>query len=107
MIIFNILGVILIGLIIWWFWLSKAKAVKSDDAIIRIEVKASQSKAIPSVELSANEWRAANEYRAEYKLALVGSCLSKNPVIEFIDDPASCWDRGDLNVSPSQFMLSW
>ena len=39
MIIVNGLGVILIALIVWWFWLSKAKSVKSSDSVIRIKVK--------------------------------------------------------------------
>jgi len=37
---FNLLGLTLIGLIIWWFWFSKAKAVRSEaQKTLIIEVK--------------------------------------------------------------------
>lgn len=39
MIIINVLGLALVALIIWWFWLSKPKAIKSDDKVIHIDVK--------------------------------------------------------------------
>jgi plastocyanin domain-containing protein len=35
----NFLGVVLIGLIIGWFWLSKPKAMHSDKSVIQVQVK--------------------------------------------------------------------
>tara|TARA_R110000868_G_scaffold144960_1_gene364456 strand:+ start:32 stop:385 length:354 start_codon:yes stop_codon:yes gene_type:complete len=39
MITINIIGLLLIGLIVWWFWLSSAKALRINDETIRVEVK--------------------------------------------------------------------
>ncbi len=39
MIIINLLGLLLIGLIVWWFWLYKAQAVTADEGVISIKVE--------------------------------------------------------------------
>ena len=39
MIIINLLGLLLIGLIVWWFWLYKAKEVTADEGVISIKVE--------------------------------------------------------------------
>ncbi|MDV6250986.1 cupredoxin domain-containing protein [Vibrio sp. EA2] len=39
MIIINLLGLLLIGLIVWWFWLYKAKEVTADKGVITIKVE--------------------------------------------------------------------
>jgi hypothetical protein len=75
--------------------------------LIRVEVKSTESKTLTSIELTANEWRAANKHRSEYQLALVGSCLSKKPIIEFIGDPVGCLNCGELEVAPSRYEISW
>jgi hypothetical protein len=73
----------------------------------RIEVKSSESKNITSIEMTANEWRAAEAHRADYQLALVGACLSDSPVIEFVCDPAGLAGNGELEVEPSRYEISW
>ena len=75
--------------------------------LIRVEVKSTESETLSSIELTANEWRAANKHRSEYRLALVGSCLSNEPIIEFIDDPVGCLNRCELEVVPSRYEISW
>lgn len=35
----NLVGLIIIGLIIWWFWLSKPKITKAEHHLIEIKVK--------------------------------------------------------------------
>jgi Holliday junction resolvase-like predicted endonuclease len=74
---------------------------------IKVEVKSSQSKTITSVELTVNEWRAAEEHRSKYRLALVGSCLSLEPVIEFVDDPFGMAEEGGVSIRSTRFELSW
>lgn len=37
--IFNFIGLIIIGLIIWWFWISKSKPTIATSKLIKIEVK--------------------------------------------------------------------
>ena len=76
-------------------------------SLIRVEVKSTEAKTLTSIELTANEWRAANEHQSTYKLALIGSCLSKSPIIEFVDDPVGRSKRGDLEVIPSRYEVTW
>ena len=38
MLIINLLGVLLIGLIVWWFWIYKSKEVSVDDGAVTIIV---------------------------------------------------------------------
>jgi len=73
----------------------------------RIEVKSSESKNITSIEMTANEWKAAEVHRAGYQLALVGACLSDSPVIEFIRDPVGLAADGELEVEPSRYEITW
>lgn len=35
----NILGVVLIALIVWWFWMSRTKTIRVKESVILIEVK--------------------------------------------------------------------
>jgi plastocyanin domain-containing protein len=37
--IFNLIGFLLVILIIWWFWVSKSKAITVSSTLIRIEVR--------------------------------------------------------------------
>ena len=79
----------------------------SDKRLIRIEVKSTQSQSIRSVEITANEWRAAKLYRARYRLALVASCLSTEPIIQFIVDPFGAFEKGNIELSPVRFQIAW
>lgn len=58
---------------------------------------------LPSVELTANEWRAAEKKRRDYRIALVSSVRSANPKIQFIEDPFGKEADGRFEVEP----LSW
>lgn len=73
-----------------------------------IEVKATVGKSISSVELTRNEWEAANraEYKESYRIYLVIEALSENPRIEVLRNPARYVESGDLNVAASVFELS-
>jgi hypothetical protein len=75
--------------------------------LICIEVKSSQSKVITGVELTANEWRAAEEVGSNYRLALVGACLSVNPIIEFIEDPFRLSQEGAIQIRQTRVELTW
>jgi hypothetical protein len=81
--------------------------VDQDGNTVRVEVKGSESRWIKSVELTANEWAAAEAHGSSYHLALVGSCLSAEPVIEFLIDPFEQAVRDDLAVKPVRFEISW
>ena len=74
---------------------------------VRVEVKSSEGRHVSSVELTANEWAAAQEHGDRYWLALVGSCLSENPVIEFVRGLRSEVAVGRIYEVPSRHRLSW
>ncbi|MBH72197.1 MAG: hypothetical protein CMM57_00715 [Rhodospirillaceae bacterium] len=78
-----------------------------DGTLICVEVKSSQSKSISGIELTRNEWKAAKDQGANYKLALVAQCLSLKPIIQFIDDPFAAATAGKIDLQPTRFELSW
>jgi Holliday junction resolvase-like predicted endonuclease len=96
-------------------WVAQAKETPGWDieykdksgTLICVEVKSSQSKSISGVELTSNEWRAAEEQRGNYRLALVAQCLSLNPIIQFIEDPFGEASKGPTDLRSARFELTW
>jgi hypothetical protein len=96
-------------------WVAQAKETPGWDieykdksgTLICVEVKSSQSKSISGVELTSNEWRAAEEQRGNYRLALVAQCLSLNPIIQFIEDPFGEASKGLIDLRSTRFELTW
>ena len=84
-----------------------AIAANAANELVRIEVKTTQSKSITNVEITANEWRATEEHRGLYHLALVAFCLSSQPIIQFIIDPYAATTEGDIGLRPVRFQLTW
>ncbi len=76
---------------------------KSDGRIIGVKAKATGGSYFPSIELTANEWRAAEEKGSDYRLALVSDVWSEKPWIEFIENPFEEVKGGGFAVEP----LSW
>lgn len=68
-----------------------------------VEVKATSGPAMPSVELTANEWASAKALGERYRLALVARTLTKAPEVGFIDDVVNRVEQGEFGVEP----LSW
>jgi hypothetical protein len=68
---------------------------------VYIEVKGTTGKVFATVEVTANEWIAAEREQDRYWLYLVAGCLSAKPVIEPIQNPASLAKAGQLEVWPS------
>jgi hypothetical protein len=79
-----------------------------DGQEIYIEVKASLGATISSVDLTANEWRAATqaENRSRYFIYIVTDALSERPKIEKLRDPYGYVLAGDLLIEPYVFQLS-
>ena len=76
---------------------------------ISIEVKSSTGKEIKSVDLTANEWKAASnpKIRDNYYLYLVTNALkTNNPPIEILKNPWSYVDREELEIKPVVHELS-
>ncbi len=81
--------------------------IDTHDELIRIEVKSTQSKTISAVELTANEWQAAEAHGDNYQLALVASCLTPEPKIQFVRNPFAVSQKGHIKLKPVRFQLSW
>ena len=60
---------------------------RSGGQLFAVAVKSTVGPSFLSIELTANEWRAAQRLGANYRLALVADVASTSPRIEFLDDP--------------------
>ena len=80
--------------------------VRTAERVLRIEVKGTTSRRFHRVEISANEWAAANEHQDTFVLALVARCLSKEPVLTLTADPVGEIAGGAFTVEPSGWWLT-
>lgn len=71
-----------------------------------IEVKGTRGPKFPGFELTSNEWRAANEKRADYSVVLVARCLSAAPHLEDLSDPVGLAARGLVVAEPGSWRLT-
>ncbi len=85
----------------------RVRVLKAFDAAgianAKIYFHVTRGSAFPSVEVTANEWRAAEKLRDRYRLVLVAKAGSRHPKIEFLDDPWGRSQTGELQILP----LSW
>lgn len=79
---------------------------KSGSDLMCIEAKATSGPALPTIELTAGEWIAAETYRERYLLALVSEVRTQAPQIEYIPDPFGLVAGGKLRVVPQVWRLS-
>ncbi|MCH2277007.1 DUF3578 domain-containing protein [Thalassospira sp.] len=75
-------------------------------APICIEVKSTTGNTITNVELTANEWRAAENEGKKYKIYLVTKALKASPIIEVLEDPCAYVSQGQLKIETAVFKLS-
>jgi len=76
---------------------------RSGGQLFAVEVKSTVGPSFLSIELTANEWRAAQRLGANYRLALVADVASTSPRIEFLDDPFKRVTDGAASVEPVAF----
>ena len=76
---------------------------RSGGQLFAVEVKSTVGPSFLSMELTANEWRAAQRLGANYRLALVADVASTSPRIEFLDDPFKRVTDGAASVEPVAF----
>lgn len=81
--------------------------VNSTDTLVAVEVKGTQGPRFLSVDLTKNEWDAARALRDRYWLYLVASCVSMEPRIEPVRDPAGLADRGVLMATPNRWRIEF
>jgi Domain of unknown function (DUF3883) len=76
--------------------------VDSTGRWVAVEVKGTQGPRFLSVDLAKNEWDAAQALYDRCWLYLVASCVSLNPRIEPVRDPAGLADSAWLRVSAAE-----
>ena len=67
---------------------------------VKIEVKGTTGKFFPSVDISGNEWKAAEKQGANYWLYIVTECLGTRPQIDKINNPHLMAQNGTIRVAP-------
>jgi hypothetical protein len=72
---------------------------------IAVEVKASAGPALPSVEITANEWSAAQRLGANYRLFIVANANGSTPLVEEIRDPAEGVQTSLFEITPTIWRL--
>lgn len=72
---------------------------------VAYEVKATNGKKLPAIEISANEWNAAATLRVRYNLVIVAECESNHPRIQIINDPWSLFEKNQLSAAPTAYRL--
>jgi hypothetical protein len=74
--------------------------------VTAIEVKGTTGAKFPTLEITANEWIAAEALRERYWLYLVADCLSLRPRIQKLQDPFGKVCAGTYSVSPLVWRFS-
>lgn len=73
---------------------------KEDGGLIAVEVKGTTGEKFPSVELTINEWKAAERMGEKYHLCLVTRCRSKNPHLQIIKNLKALYTNGKIGIDP-------
>ena len=76
---------------------------RSGGQLFAVAVKSTVGPSFLSIELTANEWRAAQRLGANYRLALVADVASTSPRIGCLDDPFKRVTAGAASVEPVAF----
>ena len=72
---------------------------------VSVEVKGTTGSVFQSVEITAQEWTAAQVRREKYWLVLVTACLSSQPTVHLIPDPYGLLANGNLEITPVLWRL--
>lgn len=72
----------------------------SDNNIVAIEVKGTNGKNFPNIEITGNEWNAAIELRDHFWIYLVSDCLGTSPKIQRLQNPFKLKEAGLLRTTP-------
>jgi len=81
--------------------------ITSSGEPIKIEVKGTTGSAFTNIEISGNEWHAAEEQGKHFWLYVVTECFSENPQIGKINDPYAMAKSGIINATPLLWRLEW
>ena len=79
--------------------------VGSDGEVVAVEVKGTTGARFEAVEVTANEWVAAEAKGAYYHLYLVARCMGERPQIQVVRDPWGRMRDGEFAATPSVWRL--
>ena len=77
----------------------------NNDKEIAVEVKGTSGKRFKSLEITAGEWKAAEEKRENYNLYLVADCLSTKPLIQVINNPYGLYERKEVSLVATGYRI--
>ncbi len=76
-----------------------------DGELIGVEVKASSTSVMATIEVTQNEWRAAEKNASRYWLALVVNATTASPSIQILSDPFALVSAGKMGAEPSGYRI--
>jgi len=78
-----------------------------DGKPVAVEVKATTLARFSSIEMTANEWRAAEEHGERYVLALVVRACTDSCRVAFLRNPAALQEAGQITLEPVTLKVSF
>ena len=72
---------------------------------VKIEVKGTTGNIFQNIDVSPNEWKAAEDQGANYWLYIVTGCLGTKPQMDRIRDPFSLAQNGSIRAFPALWRL--
>ena len=79
--------------------------VGGDGTLHRVEVKSTVGRAFATIDVTANEMRAAKSHGADYSIYLVANCLTDSPLIQRFPNPAALISAGVWSATPALFSV--
>ncbi len=77
------------------------------DTEIAVEVKGTSGKRFRNLEITAGEWKAAEDKRENYNLYLVADCLSTKPLVQVIHNPYELYLKKKIYLMPTGYRMAF
>ncbi len=74
---------------------------------VAVEVKGTSGKRFKTLEITSNEWSAAEKKREHYNLYLVADCLSSEPLIHIINNPYKLYLEKKISIYPTNYRMGF
>lgn len=74
---------------------------------VAVEVKGTSGKRFRNVEITAGEWKAAEQKRNNYHLYLVADCLGVRPLVQVITDPFELFLHKKITLTPTGYRATF
>lgn len=76
-------------------------------AEIAVEVKGTSGKRFRNLEITAGEWKAAEDKRENYNLYLVADCLGEKPMVQVISNPYELYLNKKISLMPTGYRMAF